>query len=475
MPRARPSADFVIIGAGAAGLSVAYAAANLGLRVVLAESGRMGGDCLNVGCVPSKALLAAAHAARSARLAGRFGVHLPPPHIDWNGVRAHVRGAIDAIAPMDSEARYAGFGVDVRRASARFTAPDTLDIGGEAVTARRIVVAAGSTPAVPPIPGLDAVPYFTNETLFDVPERPEHLVVLGGGAIGLEMAQAHAALGCRVTVVEAACIASREEPELADALRVALAADGIEVIEGTPVTAVEPGPALLLADGRRVAGTHLLVATGRTPSLGSLDLEAGGIAHGPRGIATDAGLRSTTNRRVYAGGDIADPAGLGPRAFTHVAGYHAGIIIRRAVFRLPARLDYRALPRVTYTAPELAQTGLTEAEARAGGMHPTVLRWDLRENDRAVAEADTDGLVKLVLAGGKLVGAGILAPHAGEMIGLCALAIARRLGPSALAQMILPYPTRAEAIRRAAGTLYAPRLFAPRTRWLARTMTRLAG
>ncbi|WP_048859632.1 FAD-dependent oxidoreductase, partial [Acidisphaera rubrifaciens] len=246
MPRARPSADFAIIGAGAAGLSVAYAAANLGLRVVLAEHGRMGGDCLNVGCVPSKALLAAAHAARSARRAGRLGVHLPPPRIDWDGVRAHVRAAIDTIAPTDSEARYAGFGVDVRRATARFTAPETLDIGGAAVTARRIVVAAGSAPSVPPIPGLDAVPYVTNETIFDVAARPEHLIVLGGGAIGLEMAQAHAALGCRVTVVEAARIASREEPELADALRAALAADGIEVIEGTPVTAVEPGPALRL-------------------------------------------------------------------------------------------------------------------------------------------------------------------------------------------------------------------------------------
>jgi pyruvate/2-oxoglutarate dehydrogenase complex dihydrolipoamide dehydrogenase (E3) component len=351
---------------------------------------------------------------------------------------------------------------------ARFVGPDALSVDGRRLTARRIVVAAGSRPAVPPIPGLADVPYLTNETIFDVPERPAHLLILGGGAIGLEMAQAHACLGCQVTVIEAGRIAAREDADLVDALRASLTADGVVFLEGAAVASAAPGPVLTLGDGRRIAGSHLLVATGRAASVEDLGLEAGGVAFGPRGVATDAGLRSVSNRRVFAAGDIADPVGIGPRAYTHAAGYHAGIIIRRAVFRLPARLDYRALPRVIYTAPELAQVGLTAAEADGA----TVLRFPMAENDRAIAEADPAGLVKLIVAGGRVVGASILAPHAGEMIGLCGLAIARRLSPAALAQLILPYPTRAEAVKRAAGSLYAERLFAARTkrvvRWLAR-------
>jgi pyruvate/2-oxoglutarate dehydrogenase complex dihydrolipoamide dehydrogenase (E3) component len=461
--------DMAVIGAGSAGLSVTYGAARLGLRVALIERGRMGGDCLNVGCVPSKALLAAAHAARSARRAVRFGVRLGAAEIDWAGVRAHVRGAIAAIAPVDSAERYCRLGATVLPGVARFVGPDTLSVDGRRLTARRIVVAAGSRPAVPSIPGLDAVPYLTNETIFDLAERPAHLLILGGGAIGLEMAQAHACLGCQVTVIEAGRIAAREDAELVDALRASLMADGVTLIENASVASAASGPVLTLADGRRIAGSHLLVATGRAASVEDLGLDAGGVAFGPRGVATDAGLRSLSNRGVFAAGDIADPAGIGPRAYTHAAGYHAGIIIRRAVFRLPARLNYRALPRVIYTAPELAQVGLTAAEAEGA----TVLRFALAENDRAIAEADTEGLVKLVVAGGRVVGASILAPHAGEMIGLCGLAIARRLSPAALAQLILPYPTRAEAVKRTAGSLYADRLFAPRTRRIARLLTRV--
>jgi pyruvate/2-oxoglutarate dehydrogenase complex dihydrolipoamide dehydrogenase (E3) component len=461
--------DIAVIGAGAAGLSVTYGAARLGLRVALIERGRMGGDCLNVGCVPSKALLAAAHAARDARRAGRFGVRLGAAEIDWAGVRAHVHGAIAAIEPVDSAERYAGLGATVLAGVARFVGPGTLSVDGRRLTARRIVVAAGSRPAVPSIPGLEAVPYVTNETIFDLAERPAHLLILGGGAIGLEMAQAHACLGCQVTVIEAGRIAAREDAELVDALRASLTADGVTLLEDAAVVSAAPGPMLTLADGRRIAGSHLLVATGRAASVEELGLEAGGVAFGPRGVATDAGLRSVSNRRVFAAGDIADPAGIGPRAYTHAAGYHAGIIIRRAVFRLPARLDYRALPRVIYTAPELAQVGLTAAKAEGA----TVLRFPLAENDRAIAEADTVGLVKLVVAGGRVVGASILAPHAGEMIGLCGLAIARRLSPAALAQLILPYPTRAEAVKRAAGSLYAERLFAPHTRRIARLLARV--
>ena len=470
--------DIAVIGAGAAGLSVTAVAAQLGLRVALIERALMGGECLNTGCVPSKALLAAAHAAQAARNAGRFGIRLPEPEIDWDGVRAHVLGAVAAIAPMDSEARFSAMGVTVLRGEARFVAPDALSVDGRRIEARRIVIAAGSRPAIPDIPGLDRVPYLTNETLFAMAEKPSHLLILGGGPIGLEMAQAHAALGCQVSVIQSGDIAAREDPELVAGLRIALTALGVALQENSRVIAVETDPTrggvlLVLADGGRIAGSHLLVAVGRAPNIEDLDLAKGNVRASPHGIATDPGLRSLTNRRVFAMGDIADPAGIGPRAFTHVGSYHAAILIRRMLFRLPARIDYAALPRVTFTTPELAQAGLTEAEARAEGHKVSVLRWPLAENDRAVTEGETLGLVKLVIAGNRVLGAGILAPHAGEMIGVWTLAISQRVKLSALASMIVPYPTRSEIGKRAAGSYFTDSLFSNRTRWLVRMLFRL--
>lgn len=465
--------DLAVIGAGSAGLSVTAVAAQLGLRVALIERGRMGGDCLNVGCVPSKALLAAAHAAEAARRASVLGVILPEPVIDWPAVRAHVHGVIAAIEPNDSEERFRSLGATVLRGEARFVAPDALEVDGARLSAGRIVVAAGSRPAVPPIPGLKRVAYLTNETLFDLTDKPEHLLILGGGPIGLEMADAHAGLGCRVTVIEARHIAAKEDPELAAGLRTALAGKGVTLIEGVDVTEAAPGPALVLGDGRRIAGSHLLVATGRTPNLESLGLEAGGVRATGAGIATDAGLRSLTNRRVFASGDIADPQGIGPRAFTHVGTYHAGIVIRRAIFRLPERIDYRALPRVTYTDPELAQVGPTAAEARAAGRRVSILRWPMAENDRARIERNTSGLVKLVVERGRVIGVGILARNAGEMIGQWTLAIKRDVPLRALAGLIAPYPTRAEAGKRAAGEYFRERLFSWNTKKLARSLARL--
>jgi pyruvate/2-oxoglutarate dehydrogenase complex dihydrolipoamide dehydrogenase (E3) component len=465
-----PDFDVVVIGAGAAGLSTAAFSAGLGLKVALIERGAMGGDCLNFGCVPSKAMLAAAHAAASARNAHRFGIRLPPPEIDWAALRAHIRGTIDHIAPTDSEARFRAMGVDVIRASAHFAAPDVVEAGGRRLSFRRCVIAAGSQAIVPDIPGLGPVPWLTNETIFDLEEPPGHLIILGGGPIGLEMAQAHARLGCLVTVIEAGRIAGRDDPELADGLRRALTADGVTLLEGTKLASVEPDPAedgtqglvAVLADGRRIGGTHLLLAVGRAPRLAGLDLEAGQVAHTRAGITTDAGLRSTTNRRVFAVGDIADPIGIGPRAFTHVASQHAGVLARAMLFRLPAKVDYAALPRVTYTDPELAQIGMTEEEARKAGHEIRILRFPVPETDRAVAERVPHGLVKLVATpSGVLLGAGILAPNAGEMAGTFALMIGRKMKLSTLAGLVLPYPTLAEAAKRAAGDFYAPKLMSP--------------
>ena len=463
-----PDFDLAVIGAGAAGLSVTAVAAQLGLNVALIERDRMGGDCLNTGCVPSKALLAASHTAVAARGAGRFGLGLSEPEVDWAAVRSHVHRAITRLAPSDSEARFRALGAAVLHAEARFVAPDALMADGRRLTARRIVIAAGSRAAVPSIPGIDRVPFLTNQTVFELADRPEHMLILGGGPIGLEMADAFAGLGTEVTVVEEATIAGREDPELVAGLRTALTRRAVTLLEGVGVAAVEPGPTLLLADGRRIAGSHLLVAVGRRPNLERLDLVVGNVRASAAGVVTDRGLRSVTNRRVFAVGDIADPVGVGPRAFTHVGSYHAGIVIRRALFRLPARLDYAALPRVTYTDPELAQVGMTEAQARAAGHAVSVLRWPLADNDRAIAEGDRAGLVKLVVRRGRVLGAGILAPAAGEMISLWTLAIAQRTKVSALAGMIIPYPTRSEAAKRAAGSLFAPKLFSERTKRLVR-------
>ena len=413
--------------------------------------------------------------AMAVRGSGRFGVRAAEPEIAWDAVRAHVRRAIDTIAPTDSAERYEGLGATVLRGHARFVGPATRSRWTGAACPR-----AGSWS--PPAAGLPCrtspastdVPFLTNETLFDLPQRPDHLLILGGGPVGLEMAQAHAGLGCRVTVVQRGRIAPKDEPELVDALRAVLRArrhPARERHRGPGGRA--GGPVLVLADGSRIAGSHLLVAAGRVPSLDGLDLAAGRVQTTERGVATDAGLRSPTNHRVFAAGDIADPAGIGPRNFTHVGSYHASIIVRRALFRLPARISYAALPRVTYTAPELAQVGLTEAEARAAGHRVEILIWPLAENDRAIAEADTAGLVKLVVARGRVLGAGTLAPHAGEMAGLWTLAIQQRTKLSTLAGLVVPYPTRAEAGKRAAGSAFTASLFASRTRRLVRLLARL--
>ncbi|MGE0120891.1 MAG: NAD(P)/FAD-dependent oxidoreductase [Dongiaceae bacterium] len=463
--------DICVIGAGSAGLSVAAGAAQLGAETVLIEAHKMGGDCLNYGCVPSKALLAAAHAAAAARGADRLGIRVGEPAVDFRAVHDHVRSVIAAIAPQDSEERFAGLGVRVLRAQARFTGPRELAAGDWAVRARRFVIATGSRPLLPPIPGLERVPLLTNETVFDLTERPRHLLVLGGGPIGCELAQAFRRLGATATIVEMATLLPQDDPELVEVVRRQLRADGVALHERTRVVGVEPdgdGVALLTEGAgapARLAGSHLLVAAGRRANVADLDLAAAGIAHSGDAIALDARLR-TSNRRVYAIGDAA-----GGLQFTHLAGYHAGIVIRNALFRWPARVDQRALPWVTYTAPELAQVGVSEAAARAAGRAVQVLRWPFAENDRAQTGRATDGLVKaIVTPRGRILGAAIVGAEAGELIQPWVLAIANRLKISTLATMIVPYPTRGEAGKRAAGSFYAPKLFSRRTRALVRVL-----
>ena len=429
--------DLAVIGAGSGGLSVAAGAAQLGLSVALFEHGEMGGDCLNTGCVPSKALISAAAKG-------------------WDFARAiaHVRETIETIAPIDSQERFEGLGVTVIRETARFVDRRTLESASVSVTPRKIVIAAGSRPKIPPIPGLSN--YLTNETIFGVEALPERLIVIGGGPIGLELGQAFARLGSKVTVFEAERCLAREDPDVAAVVLDQLRADGLDIREGQTAR-LDPGAAVL-------------VATGRTPNVEGLNLEAAGVAYDKHGIRTDRSLR-TTNRRVFAVGDI-----TGRPAFTHVAGAHASLFVRRALFASPVNADAMVIPRVTYTDPELAAVGLTETEARAAhGDAVKVVTFPFHENDRAQAEADTRGFGKLVTdRRGRILGAAIVGRNAGDLIAPITLAMTAKVKLSALAGVIAPYPTRGEIAKRLAGAWYSPILFSPRTRRLVSLLKRLA-
>ncbi len=474
-------ADLVVIGGGAAGLSVAAGAAQLGARVVLIERAALGGECLNAGCVPSKALLAAARRVAMAREAERYGLRTEGA-IDVAAVMADVRRAIADIAPNDSAHRYRGLGARVILGEARFAGRDRVLADGATIAARRIVIATGTRPAIPPIPGLERVAFLTNENLWSLDAIPGHLIVLGAGAMGLEMAQAFARLGARVTVLEAGRAVAREDGELVAGLLFALHREGVVVREGVRIARVEPeqaGLAVLLEAGEgreeRIVGSHLLLATGRTPNLAGLSLDHAGVETTPHGVRVDRSLRSLSNRRVFAAGDIADIAGVGPQRFTHAASHHAGVILRRALFRLPAKIAPETIPRCLYTDPELASAGLTEAEAQARGLADlAILRWPIAETDRAATEGVRHGLVKIIAdRRGRVLGAGVVAPHAGEIIGLLALAIRRGVSVATLADLVLPYPTYAEGVKRVAGNFFAPRLFSPMTRRLVRLLLRL--
>jgi len=464
-------ADICVIGAGSGGLSVAAGAAQLGRKTVLIEKGEMGGDCLNAGCVPSKALLAAAAHAQTIREAPAFGIDAEP-RIDAARVHAHVREIIAEIAPNDSQARFEKLGVKVIRALAHFIDANTVEAGATRIRARRFVIATGSRPTIPPIPGLESVPYFTNETIFDKNFVPSHLAIIGGGPVGLELAQAHRRLGANVTVIEMARILPHEDEEAAGVVRAALEREGIHILENTHATAIRPaanglGIQLISQHGSEVLEPgHLLVATGRAPNIEDLDLAAAGINADERGIAVDHRLK-TSNSRVYAIGDVT-PA---PR-FTHVANYHAGLVIRHALFRMPIRAEYSAIPRVTYTDPELAQVGLTEDEARARHTRVTIARADFAQNDRAVIERQGEGFAKLVLGkGGRILGATIVGAHAGELVQPWAVALHRRIDLSAIAAMTVAYPTLSEIGKRAAGNYFTPLIFSRRAKALARLLS----
>ena len=459
--------ELCVIGAGSAGLSLVAGAAQLGYSTVLIEKSEMGGDCLNTGCVPSKALLKAGKVAQGFRGSDKFGVKSQEPEIDFAAVKKHVRSVIEVIEPHDSQERFEELGATVIREEAKFIDANTIQAGEHTITAKYFAICAGSRAFIPPIPGIDKDKIYTNENIFDLKEKPKHLIVIGGGPIGVEMAQAHQRLGCKVSVIDMASIMVNDDPELVEVVRNNLLNEGVVLHEKTAVNSITHTPKTVTVhvekDGKTIdiKGSHLLVATGRQANTDKLDLEKANIEFDRKGIKVDARLRSS-QKHIFAAGDIAS----GPQ-FTHIAGYHAGLIIRNICFKMPAKVDYKALPWVTYTDPELANVGLTHKEAldKHGEEKIKTISWPFEENDRAQCEKSTAGLIKVVACNnGKILGAAIVGPHAGELIGVWSLAITKGMKLKDLTGMIAPYPTFGEINKRVAGAWFTPTLFSDKTR-----------
>ncbi len=461
--------DICVIGAGSGGLSVAAGAASFGVRVVLVEKGKMGGDCLNYGCVPSKSLIAAARQAQAMRTGERLGIGNVDPQIDFKAVMSHVRGVIASIAPTDSVERFTALGVTVIKAEAKFIGKNRLLAGDTEVRARRFVLATGSSPFVPEIPGLDSIGYLTNETVFDLTRRPGHLIIAGGGPIGMELGQAFRRLGSQVTIIDTSTALSKDDPEMVAVVTNRLLSEGVMLREQTKVVRVEQrgksgvkvfveGP-----DGAgEIDGSHLLIATGRVPNTEGLDLRKARVRLKGKAIDASAMLR-TTNRRIYAIGDV-----IGGAQFTHAANYHAGLVLRALLFRLPAK-NRALIPWVTFTDPELAQVGMTEAQASKRHRKLRILRWPYSENDRARAERKTEGHIKLVASRkGELLGVTIVGAGAAEMIGMWTLALSQQLSLKDMASHIPPYPTLSEIGKRAAITYFSPQTRRPLVRGIIR-------
>jgi pyruvate/2-oxoglutarate dehydrogenase complex dihydrolipoamide dehydrogenase (E3) component len=463
-----------VIGAGAGGLSVVGAAVALGVSTVLVEKAEMGGDCLNFGCVPSKSLLAAAAAADAQRTCEGLGIRAHEPRVDYSKIYDHIAGVIATIAPNDSAERFAALGAKVIRAVARFTSPDVVVAGDTRIQARRFVIASGSSPRIPVIPGLDLLRFLTNENVFALRELPMRLVIIGAGVMGVEFAQAFRRLGSDVVVLEIERALATEDPELAAPVLDRLASANIELREGSKIRRIEPryggGVRVVLAgevgeDGETLDASHILIAAGRKANVEGLGLEAGQIKYDKMGVKVSRSLRSVSNRKVFAVGDVAAIDGRHGPQFTHIANYHAGIVVKSVVFRLPARVVEHLLPKVLYTDPEIASVGLSEVEARGKYRSIRVLRWPFAENDRAQTSRCAIGHAKVITdRQGLVLGAGIVGPRASELITPWTIAIRERLNVSVLADVVFPYPTLSEISRRVALLSLASRAKNP---WIA--------
>jgi len=471
--------DLIVIGAGSAGLSVAAAAGQLGVSVALIEADRMGGECLNVGCVPSKALLRSAHVAQTIREAAKFGIRTTGLSVDGAEVFGYVRSRIAALAPHDSATRFRSLGCDVIYGRARFVDAHTVLVerGGETVrvNGRRFVLATGSAPKIPSIPGLAEAGFRTNNDIFELTSIPRRLAVIGGGPIGVEMAQAFQNLGSDVTLIQSGPrILPRDDADLAARLQAILVRQGIRLLTNAQVESIRrtSGEAKLQikhdTGAEDVDADEILVAVGRNANTG-MNLEVAGVAFNEGGVVVNAKLQ-TTVKHIYACGDV-----VGPHRFTHMAGYQAGVVVANAIFHFPKKVNDRALPWCTFTDPELAHVGLTEQEAQNRGIKCSIVTVDLASVDRAVCDG-AEGLVKIVVGKrDRVLGAQILAPRAGEMIHEFAMLISSGMKLPALRDTIHCYPTYSDAVRKAAAEVYRPRLFSNRTRTLVRWIRRILG
>ena len=466
--------DLCIIGAGSGGLTVAAGAAQMGAKVVLIEHNKMGGDCLNYGCVPSKALLAAAHVAETIRRSDRFGITAVEPDVNYAQVQQHVHRVQEAIAPNDSVERFTDLGVDVINGHGKFINPKQVRCNDKIIQAKYFVIASGARAATPDIPGLDQIPYLTNETIFTLAQQPTRLVVIGGGPIGAELAQAHAQLGIAVTQLVAGEILPKDDRTMVASVRAALVNNGIELIEQVDrITELKQENDEIVVtyshQGKQklACGSHLLLAAGRKANVDGLNLEAAGVEYSNAGITVDRRLR-TSNRKIFAIGDV-----TGPFQFTHMASYQAGIVIRNTLFKLPAKVDYHAVPWVTYTTPEMAHVGLQEEQAFEKNSKCRVLAMAFSDNDRAQTERQTAGKIKVITNHkGIVLGCDIVAAHAGELILPWALAVQEKMPIGKVANLIAPYPTLGEISKRVAGSYYTPVLFSKRTKRVVKWLNR---
>lgn len=472
--------DIGVIGGGAAGLTVASGAAQLGAKTLLVEKeAQLGGDCLHFGCVPSKTLIRSAHVYHQMTRAEEFG--LPTVHpgpVDFAKVSERIRSVIAIIQKHDSVERFSGFGVKVKFGQAQFTDEHTISLDGGPVTAKKWVVATGSSPALPAVPGLADISVLTNKEIFYLETLPESLIILGAGAIAMEMAQAFHRLGSRVTVLQRSDqILSKEDKDMADGVMTVLQNEGVCFHLGCNLLSARDlgseKEVLIRTSGgdeKAIKGSHLLVALGRTVNTTGLDLEKAGVNHMPGGIEVDNRMR-TSRKHIYAGGDV-----IGGYQFTHAAGYEGGIILTNAVLNLPRKVNYTLMPWCTYTGPELASIGMNEKRARVKGLEYTVHEETFYDNDRAQAESETSGRIKLILGRkGKPLGVQILGNHAGELLSEWVAALNGGLRLSTIAGSIHPYPTLAEINKRVVGSVLSPKLFSGKVRKMLKLLFRYQG
>lgn len=461
--------DLIVIGGGAGGLVVASVAGQLGLNVTLIEKqALLGGDCLHYGCVPSKALLKSAHAAHVMRTASNLGLSNHEPDIDLSMVNASIQQVIDTIQVHDSHERFESYGIEIITGGAVFKDAHSVEVDNKLLTAKRFVIATGSSAWIPPTEGLDEVAYLTNEDMYSLKQRPKTLLILGAGPIGVEIAQAYSRLGSAVVLIEMADrILPRSDQDISNTMTEVLESEGIKIICGqSPKKITEQGAikTITLASGITVSGDQLLVAVGRRAVVNGLGLDDAGVKYTERGIEVNAKMQ-TSQRHIYACGDV---TGLYP--LTHVAEQQAGVVIANCLFRIPKKMSYQVVPTVVYTEPECAEVGVTEEEAQDSSY--AVVRFEMKDLDRAIAERATTGFAKMIVKKGRLVGAQVIGNHAGETIHELVLAIQNKMKLSDITGLIHAYPSYAQVNRRVAGQYFKDKLFSEKTKkivqWLIR-------